>query len=65
MWSAPLWAGSFPEKKNTDPNLDMTSFLNDLDAADNNTKEPNPSNGAEDKTEVVTLVDILIRKEGK
>ena len=56
----------FPKDKDTEnPNLVMTSLLNNLDAADNNTKEPDPTNSAEDKTEVVTLVDILIHKEGK
>ena len=40
----------------------MTSLLNNLDAADNNTKEPDPTNGVEDKTEVVTLVDILYHR---
>ena len=56
----------FPIDKDTEnPNLVMTSLLNNLDAADNNTKEPDPTNGVEDKTEVVTLEDILICKEGK
>ena len=56
----------FPIDKDTENTyLVMTSLLNNLDAADNNTKKPDPTNGVEDKTEVVTLVDILICKEGK
>ena len=42
----------------------MTSLLNNLDkleAADNNTKEPNPTNVV-DEDKMVTLVDILIHK---
>ena len=43
----------------------MTSLLNNLDkleAADNNTIEPNPTNMV-DEDKMVTLVDILICKK--
>ena len=58
---------SLPQRTNTStypPNLGMASLLNDqadkLDAADNNSNEPNPTNlVAEDKDENGTLVDIL------
>ena len=43
----------------------MTSLLNNLDAADNISKEPDPTNFVEDKDRSGNLVDILIRKEGK
>ena len=37
----------------------MTLLLDNLPAADNNTKEPDPTNVVEEgETEVVTLVDI-------
>ena len=54
----------FPIDKNTEnPNLVMTSLLNNLDAADNNIKEPDPTNVVEERAEEVTLVDILICKD--
>ena len=34
----------FSTAMNTDTYLDMASLLNDLEAADNNTKEPDPTN---------------------
>ena len=43
----------------------MTSLLNNLDkleAADNNIKEPDPTNVV-DEEKMVTLVDILIHKK--
>ena len=43
----------------------MASLLNNLDklqAADNNTKEPNPTNMV-DEDKMVNLVDILIKKK--
>ena len=44
---------SFPETKNTDTNLDMASILNKLEAADNKTKELDPTNMV-DEDKVVT-----------
>ena len=44
---------SFPEMKNTDTNLDMASLLYKLQAADNNNKEPDPTNII-DEDKVVT-----------
>ena len=40
----------------------MASLLNDLKAAVNNTKEPDPTNMV-DEDKMVTLVDILISKK--
>ena len=46
LWSsALLWAGLPQRTKNiVGTNLDMASLLNNLEAADNNTKEPDPTN---------------------
>ena len=55
---------SFPRQRDSDSVPEMTSLLNNLDkleAADNNTKEPDPTNVVdEDKW---SLVDILICKK--
>ena len=46
----------FPIDKDTEnPNLVMTSLLNNLDAADNITKKPDPTNVVEVETKVVPL----------
>ena len=57
----------FPIDKDTEnPNLVMTSLLNNLDAAENTTNMTVPPNVVEeDKDRSGNLVDILIRKEGK
>ena len=56
----------FPKDKETEnSNPEMTLLLNNLDkleAADNNTKEPDPTNMV-DEDKMVTLVDILIHKK--
>ena len=42
----------------------MDSLHNNLEAADNNTKEPNPTNVV-DEDKIVTLGDILIHKKAR
>ena len=44
---------SFPKMMNIDTNLDMASLLNNHEAADNNTKKPDPTNLV-DEDKVVT-----------
>ena len=63
--SAPLWAGLSQDKETEYTFLKMNSLPNNLDkleVADNNTKEPHPTNVV-DEDKIVTLVDILIRKK--
>ena len=43
---------SFPKTKNTDTNLDIASLLNKLSAADNNTKEHDPTNVVDEDKKV-------------
>ena len=56
---------SFPRQKDSDSVPKMTLLLNNLDeleAAENNTKEPDPTNVV-DEDKMVSLVDILIHKK--
>ena len=60
--SAPLWAGLSQDKETEYAILEITSLLHNLDkleAADNNTKEPNPTNVVdEDKMVFSRYIDL-------